>query len=905
MLTITIALILVMVTSLPLLVATVIKFTLIEQGMVEPAVIVETIGFKKAHIKTLQFSTKLQQTRIDASMQNVVLQYSLSGLLAGGLERILVPTTDIVITDNTGSEKKSGSLKIVNILPVVSQFPFQSLVFDQIHVTHAQTDMSSRVVDISGYMEVLAEEVRAKFSFRQNKYKDVSADIKLSNTGLLHVGLRDNEQQVQWMALQASQMMLENNQTQIQVTTHIDLAKGFGLLRAWGIAEQASKTEGKLDSNISILLPMEIELTDSQWLQAATIDADLDIDMSMQKWQGLANSINAKLSMRASLKDETVKWNIDKDSYFICVPEVREIVKLDDSMLKLTGANKKQTLAISLPENLAGRSSITENMILTAEKNIELQYGDIKTDQGIKLILDALQIDIRQGTKLSGLFEFSAHSNEAGIIYADSVSAQTKGELVWNKEALELEFNAGAKFTVTAFKYDDFKVKSVVASLSEKAKCRYSIDNESLMCGMLNMNIQPVQAIVNDMTAMVDSTTLSIQNFKMNHADYDFDLITDASKLKLMHGGFGIKIDKIKSVLEYRNRKLAAKGTLQAAAGDVNGYFDIQHDLAVNIGQLNYKLVPINFSTHGGLPSRLFVNDSLPIRLNAGRLSASGHLSWRSAHKINQSKKKSPQLYKQLNMNFDKLGGHYSKTTFSGLSTQFELQGTDSLSFKLPAQITIDQLNPGLAITDIKLWGNFKLGADYKPVIIVKNMQAESFGGTISADIIDIDFRRTNNPFILQFNHFDIKRLLELEQSQGLSGTGLIDGKLPFNFNSTGLSMLNGSIEARVPGGVLQYVAPDRVKSMAQSNPNIKLLLGALSNFNYSQLNAKTNYSPDGKLVLNVALKGNNPDFQKGKPIHLNINVEENILTLLRSLQLGDELSDSIGEHLNKRRQNQ
>jgi len=870
--------------------------------MVEPIVIIETIGFKKAHIKTLQFSTKLQQTRIDASMQNVVLQYSLSGLLSGGLERILVPTTDIVMTENTGSEKKSGSLKIVNILPAVSQFPFQSLVFDKIHVTHAQTDMSSRVVDISGYMEVLAEEVLAKFSFRQNKYKDVSADIKLSNTGLLHVGLRDNEQQVQWMTLQASQIMLGNNQTQIQVKTHIDIANGFGLLRAWGVAEQASKAEGKLDSSISLALPMEIELNDSQWLQAAAIDADLDIDMSMQKWQGIASNINVKLRMRTSLKDEIVKWNIDKDSRFVCVPEVRELAKLGDPMLKLLGANKKQTLAISLPENLAGRSSVTENLILTAEKKIELQYGDIKTDQSIKLILEALQIDIRQGSKLSGLFEFSANSNEAGIIYADSVHAQTKGKLEWNKEALELEFKAGAKLNVAAFKYDDFKVKSVIASLSEKAKCRYSIDSENLMCGMLKMNIQPLKADVKDMSAMVNNTTLSIQNFKMNHAGYHFNLITDAAKLTLMRDELGIKVDKLKSVLEYRNSKLAAKGTFQAAAGDVTGHFDVHHDPAVDIGQLNYKIVPINFSIHTGLPSRLLVNDSLPLRLNAGRMSVSGHLSWKNTNKL---KKKSLQFHKQLNMNVDKLGGYYNKTTFSGLSTQFVLQGTDSLSLRRPAQITLDQLNPGLAITDIKLSGDFKLGTDYTPVIIVKNMQAESFGGIISADIIDIDFNRENNPFILQFNHFDIKRLLELEQSQGLSGTGLIDGKLPFDYSSKGLSMLNGHIEARIPGGVLQYAATDSIKSMAQSNPNMKLLLGALSNFNYSHLNAKTNYSPDGKLVLNVALKGNNPDFQQGKPIHLNVNVEENILTLLRSLQLGDKLSDSISERLNKRPRNQ
>jgi hypothetical protein len=61
-----------------------------------------------------------------------------------------------------------------------------------------------------------------------------------------------------------------------------------------------------------------------------------------------------------------------------------------------------------------------------------------------------------------------------------------------------------------------------------------------------------------------------------------------------------------------------------------------------------------------------------------------------------------------------------------------------------------------------------------------------------------------------------------------------------------------------------------------------------------------TDYKPGGDLVLQVRLEGNNPQWQEGQPVHLNLNLEENIPTLLRSLQLSSEISEQVEKRYHK-----
>ena len=70
----------------------------------------------------------------------------------------------------------------------------------------------------------------------------------------------------------------------------------------------------------------------------------------------------------------------------------------------------------------------------------------------------------------------------------------------------------------------------------------------------------------------------------------------------------------------------------------------------------------------------------------------------------------------------------------------------------------------------------------------------------------------------------------------------------------------------------------------------------ALENYHYQSLLADVTLDTAGELQLALQLKGNNPQFQAGRPIHLNITITENIPALIKSLRLTSEIAQSFGK---------
>ena len=129
---------------------------------------------------------------------------------------------------------------------------------------------------------------------------------------------------------------------------------------------------------------------------------------------------------------------------------------------------------------------------------------------------------------------------------------------------------------------------------------------------------------------------------------------------------------------------------------------------------------------------------------------------------------------------------------------------------------------------------------------------------------------------------------------EGLQGTGRLDGQLPIEITPEGIEVVHGQLSVRAPGGDIRYLPTEKVLTLAQTNPSVKMVVEVLSNFQYHVLDVISDYKPGGDLTLQIHLEGKNPDWQAGQPVHLNLNLEENIPLLLRSLQLSDEITERV-----------
>ncbi len=85
------------------------------------------------------------------------------------------------------------------------------------------------------------------------------------------------------------------------------------------------------------------------------------------------------------------------------------------------------------------------------------------------------------------------------------------------------------------------------------------------------------------------------------------------------------------------------------------------------------------------------------------------------------------------------------------------------------------------------------------------------------------------------------------------------------------------------------------VRAMGQSNRAAQLALDTLSNLAIHDFQASVDMKPDGWLNAAVTIKGQNP-LQDNQPVVLNYTHQENVLELLRSLRIGDEISRRVLE---------
>jgi hypothetical protein len=63
-------------------------------------------------------------------------------------------------------------------------------------------------------------------------------------------------------------------------------------------------------------------------------------------------------------------------------------------------------------------------------------------------------------------------------------------------------------------------------------------------------------------------------------------------------------------------------------------------------------------------------------------------------------------------------------------------------------------------------------------------------------------------------------------------------------------------------------------------------------------------YAKNGDLNLAVQLQGVNPDMNKDQAINLNVNITDNIPSLLKSLQASRSITDKLEESLYKNNKN-
>jgi hypothetical protein len=146
---------------------------------------------------------------------------------------------------------------------------------------------------------------------------------------------------------------------------------------------------------------------------------------------------------------------------------------------------------------------------------------------------------------------------------------------------------------------------------------------------------------------------------------------------------------------------------------------------------------------------------------------------------------------------------------------------------------------------------------------------------------------------MLQVNNIPLQKLLDLQGTKKIYATGNVKGSIPIKMSGDLFAITNGGMNAEQAGQIIYATTPEE---RAAANQGLRTTYEALSNFLYVQLISSINMAPDGKSTITIQLKGTNPDFQGGRAIELNLNVEQNLLDLMRSLSISSNVEQVISE---------
>ncbi|WP_108946732.1 YdbH domain-containing protein [Shewanella halifaxensis] len=183
-----------------------------------------------------------------------------------------------------------------------------------------------------------------------------------------------------------------------------------------------------------------------------------------------------------------------------------------------------------------------------------------------------------------------------------------------------------------------------------------------------------------------------------------------------------------------------------------------------------------------------------------------------------------------------------------------------------------------------------------KQASVALTAKGDLLGGQLLIPQFQLNLKQPSSAyFVLQ--QIDLEQLLAIQPQVGIAASGIFDGVLPVRLENGKASVSGGQLAARAPGGLIAIGNNPAVEQMRQSQPYLEFAFSALEHLNYSQLSSTFDMDPLGDAILKVNVKGKSRGIER--PIHFNYSQEENMLQLLRSLQIGDNLQNQIERAIN------
>lgn len=633
---------------------------------------------------------------------------------------------------------------------------------------------------------------------------------------------------------------------------------------------------------------------------AARLDALEDVLIEFAVQRTGANSLNIVSS--ALLGDElafesTINLSVANDKETFAVTGTLHMDPLRAQLAQILPAS---TLllndSLSLQSNfevqeLLGDPSIAQLSLVLDSPNSLLQITQ-ESDSGSNAMQLRLPISLRgdiattTGEMQLALSEIYGSGNWA-LEDATSQSEHTfENTQLHCSSFTSCDMQSDWRSSLSSWRYGEY----LGANSSVTAPLRFNYSNDEM-----RLEADLVQVSVPSITGPWESAISELAtNFQLDEVKFRVgDVIS---------GGFNFSSSEFRldnSVADISNP--AYSGKLQLEEDILTGIVEIdldqrlrlgiglQHFFLRDTGDVVLQLGAYEFTEAEPLSALLSVK-GLDADIVAGQIEGLANISW--SKQLDDSWRFGGPVALKLHQ----LSGYYADYFFVDLNTDLFAEATTPLGIQVtnPASASLGRIDIGLPLENLS-W-------QYRFDTLTSEVQINDFdtallGGNLSIAAARYNPARDRQQVDVVLANVRVDSLVGLAEYPALQADGLISGYLPFIIEGNTITIEKGLIGALKPGGSIRYTP---ASSAPSSNPSLQLVNDALSNYQYQTLNTEVFYDVDGELLLNVQLHGANPNMNNGQAINLNVNISDNIPSLLKSLQASRVITDELERFVNR-----
>jgi hypothetical protein len=895
--------------ALPSIVSELLEWWLEHQGYEQVEVRVGRPGLRSMTVSRIALARRLTGEMVTVSLKNAQADYTLLGLASGRVDLLSLQQLSIdILTSPAVSEQEEhpnkpiqdaleslfNALTASDVVQRLPFFPWDEVRLEEVKLFREQATGPLRTVIMGGTIKHEREALVAEMLIQGVDTIPYELRATGQSTADMSVQLRAARPNAAPFVLWRSQAIPKEAQVHIEGVLEInvrELAPFLALVVPVGPEWQ------RVNGNVTVHwagtaasgVPVSLLLKDP----ATEVNATVQISAELPELKGYGKDLTVKTTGTLSGNARLVHWTLAPGAS--ATATVRgTALKAIEPLGALLEYGPQPVRFENLQETTGELFWNESPPRFTASGPVRMSYGSphgpvyaeflVKDTVGRGLVLEHAEAQL--------LVKGNPPSAWHHRLNVKQLTGDLQGMLTWTGRTLRAIFDPSSTVVFSDVNHGSLRISGGVFQLEEPLRLDVDLSTRQWSSGGATWVWRSPRVYIGGSQTAMKRAVLKVERIEGSSKTYQARLSATAEAVQLEHSITRSAPFDVSMHMEADPQIWKADIHVRGREQPIKLDTQVEHEWATGRGSARGALEPVAFNQTTVHLAQLWSPWSYPMNVTEG--SVGGTFDWRWTFNGQQPL----HIQGAAEVDVERLGGQYHDVRLTGLSTKLKIamEGLDQMTIARPAEVNIASIKAGVDVTDLAMTVEGQWNLDGKlPLVEVRNIRCGLLGGTATSQGVRADLGAPPYGLTVLVRELDLHKILSLEQQKGLQGTGVLDGTIPLTMSSHGLSVKDGSFEARPPGGVIQYAASqEAAQTVTQANANMQIVLQALNNFHYNVLQVGAQYAESGMLQLQARLEGKNPDQKRSPPIHFNLTVQENIPALLKSLRLVNDLEDSV-----------